>query len=256
VRVLVVLPTYNEAENVCGIIERVREVLPKADILVVDDNSPDQTAELAEKMGERLGHVEVLRRPVKAGLGSAYRDGFRWGLARGYDAFVEMDSDFSHDASDLPALLAPLSDGFDVVIGSRYVPGGSIPDWSVLRRFISRAGNLYADWMLGLGVKDSTAGFRAYRASLLSDIDLSSVRAGSYGFQVEMTYLALRAGARIREVPIRFIDRTLGKSKMSSATVVEAFLLVSRFALRRLSDGAGRRSRQSRESPGATSRVA
>ena len=232
-RVLVVLPTYNEAENIANILERVRSALPDASVLVVDDNSPDGTADLAEKTGERLGEIDVLRRPGKSGLGSAYRDGFRWGLERGYDALVEMDSDFSHDPDELPALVAPLSAGYDVVIGSRYVPGGSIPDWSLSRRLISRGGNVFAATMLGLGVKDSTSGFRAYSAGILRRIDLASIRAGSYGFQVEMTYRTLEAGARLREVPIRFVDRTLGTSKMSTYTVLEAFALVSWWGLQR-----------------------
>ena len=232
-RVLVVLPTYNEAENIANILERVRSALPDASVLVVDDNSPDGTADLAEKTGERLGEIDVLRRPGKSGLGSAYRDGFRWGLERGYDALVEMDSDFSHDPDELPALVAPLSAGYDVVIGSRYVPGGSIPDWSLSRRLISRGGNVFAATMLGLGVKDSTSGFRAYSAGILRRIDLASIRAGSYGFQVEMTYRTLEAGARLREVPIRFVDRRLGTSKMSTYTVLEAFALVSWWGLQR-----------------------
>lgn len=226
-RVLVVLPTYNEAENVATVLELVRAALPEASLLVVDDNSPDDTADLAEKAGAQLGSVEVLRRPGKSGLGTAYRDGFRWGLERGYDVLVEMDSDLSHDPGALPSLLAPLSAGADAVIGSRYVPGGSIPDWSLSRRLISRAGNLYASVMLGVPVKDSTAGFRAYSASLLRRLDLDRVRADSYGFQIEMTYLSLEAGARIVEVPIRFVDRELGTSKMSTYTVLEALVLVT-----------------------------
>ncbi|MGO9198860.1 MAG: polyprenol monophosphomannose synthase [Acidimicrobiales bacterium] len=233
-RVLVVLPTYNEAENIPNMLERVRAALPDASVLVVDDNSPDQTADLAEKSGERLGQIEVLRRPGKSGLGSAYRDGFRWGLERGFDVLVEMDSDFSHDPDALPSLVAPLARGVDVVIGSRYVPGGSIPDWSLSRRLISRGGNLFADLMLGLHVKDSTAGFRAYSGAILGEIDLGSVRADSYGFQVEMTYRALNAGAVLEEVPIRFVDRALGTSKMSTYTVVEAFALVSWWGLLRI----------------------
>lgn len=239
-----VLPTYNEAENIPTTLERVRAALPDASVLVVDDNSPDGTAELAEKMGERLGGIEVLRRPGKSGLGSAYRDGFRWGLERGFDACIEMDSDGSHDPSVLPRLVACLDDGSDVVIGSRYVPGGSTPGWSALRQLISRGGNLYADWMLGLGVKDSTAGFRAYRASVLEAIGLDSVRADSYGFQVEMTYRALQAGVKISETPIRFVDRELGTSKMSTHTVVEAFQLVTLWGLKRLAGAVSRRVRR------------
>jgi dolichol-phosphate mannosyltransferase len=233
-RVLVVLPTYNEAENISNVLQLVRESLPEASVLVVDDNSPDGTADLAEKAGEQLGQIEVMRRAGKAGLGSAYRDGFRWGLEEGYEALVEMDSDLSHDPKSLPNLVGPLQTGHDVVIGSRYVPGGSIPDWSASRRLISRGGNVFAAFMLGLPVKDSTAGYRAYASSILRKIDLASIRADSYGFQIEMTYRTLQAGARIEEVPITFVDRTLGSSKMSTYTVVEAFALVTWWGLQRV----------------------
>jgi dolichol-phosphate mannosyltransferase len=232
-RVLVVLPTYNEAENIENVLGRVRNALPDASILVVDDGSPDGTAKIAEEVGERLGSVELLCRPGKSGLGSAYRDGFRWGLERGYDVLVEMDSDLSHDAEALPSLVAPQAQGAEVVIGSRYVPGGSIPNWSLPRRLLSRGGNLYADLMLGLHVRDSTAGFRAYAAGLLRRIDLDSIRADSYGFQIEMTYRAMQAGATMREVPIRFVDRELGTSKMSAYTVVEALGLVTWWGVQR-----------------------
>jgi dolichol-phosphate mannosyltransferase len=229
----VVLPTYNEAENISRVLERVRHALPEASILVVDDNSPDQTADLAEKESERLGQIDVLRRPGKQGLGSAYRAGFRWGIDRGYEVCIEMDSDLSHDPDSLPALVAPIDQGCDLVIGSRYVPGGSTPGWSFARQLISRGGNVYADLMLGLKVRDSTAGFRAYRSSLLEAIGLDSIQAESYGFQVEMTYRARQAGARLTETPIRFVDRELGTSKMSTNTVVEAFRLVTRWGLER-----------------------
>lgn len=232
-RLLVVLPTFNEAATIQSILSRVRTALPDASILVVDDGSPDGTAKIAADVGDRSGNVEVLSRPAKMGLGSAYRDGFSWGLERGYEAFVEMDSDFSHDPDALPTIVAPLAEGFEVCIGSRYVPGGSIPNWSLPRRMLSRGGNIYADLLLGLGVKDSTAGFRAYSATVLRRIDLRSVQAESYGFQIEMTYRAIRAGARIREVPIRFVDRELGTSKMSTYTVVEALGLVTWWGLKR-----------------------
>jgi dolichol-phosphate mannosyltransferase len=242
--VLVVLPTYNEAGNIENVLERVRNAVPDASILVVDDNSPDDTADLAEKTGARVGNVVVLRRPGKSGLGSAYRDGFRWGLERGFDALVQMDSDLSHDPDALPSLIAPLSDGCELVIGSRYVPGGAIPDWSLPRRLLSRSGNFYAGALLGVNVKDSTAGFRAYAAPLLHRIDLATIRADSYGFQIEMTYRSLQAGATVREVPIRFVDRALGTSKMSAFTVVEALGLVTWWGLERAARAvAGRRRR-------------
>lgn len=235
-RVLVVLPTFNEAATIEKILARVRGALPDASVLVVDDGSPDGTAKIAADVGERSGNVEVLSRPVKMGLGSAYRDGFNWGLEHGYDVFVEMDSDFSHDPDALPGIVAPLGDGYEVCIGSRYVAGGSIPNWSLPRRMLSRGGNIYADLTLGLKVKDCTAGFRAYSASVLRRIDLSTVRAESYGFQIEMTYRAINVGARIKEVPIRFVDRELGTSKMSAFTVVEALGLVTRWGAGRLAD--------------------
>lgn len=233
-RVLVVVPTYNEAENIEALLRQVHAALPAAGILVVDDGSPDGTADLVEKVGVELGCVHVLRRHEKSGLGSAYRAGFRWGLAAGYDACVEMDADFSHDPAALPALVAPLDDGYEVVVGSRYVPGGSIPTWSWSRHLLSWGGNRYADAVLGLGVRDSTAGFRVYAASVLQRLDLDRIRADGYGFQIEMTYRSKQAGAPIREVPISFVDRVAGESKMSSAIVVEAFFLVAWWGLLRL----------------------
>ena len=231
-RVLVMLPTYNEIENIEDVLHRIRAALPEADVLVIDDGSPDGTADRAEKIGEELGNLDVLRRPQKSGLGSAYRTGFRVGLARGYDVMVEMDADLSHDPEALPQLLDAIDRGADLAIGSRYVRGGSIPDWKRVRRAISRGGCLYARWMLRLSVHDATAGYRAYHRRLLSSIDLDQVRADGYGFQVEMTYLAERNGSRVVEVPIVFRDRTLGRSKMSSRIVVEAFVLVTKWGLR------------------------
>jgi dolichol-phosphate mannosyltransferase len=231
-RVVVMLPTYNEIENIQDVLERTRAALPDADILVIDDGSPDGTADRAEKLGEVLGRIEVLRRPSKSGLGSAYRAGFRVGLARGYDVMVEMDADLSHDPTALPALIAAIEGGADLAIGSRYVRGGSIPDWKWARRAISRGGCVYARTMLGLSVHDVTAGYRAYHRDNLSRIALDRVRADGYGFQVEMTYLTETNGARIVEVPIEFRDRCLGRSKMSGRIVVEAFLLVTWWAVR------------------------
>jgi dolichol-phosphate mannosyltransferase len=232
VRVLVMVPTYNEAENIDEVLRRVRRAVPDADILVIDDASPDGTADLAEKLDGELGHIDVLKRPAKSGLGSAYRAGFGKGLSDGYDVMVEIDADLSHDPDALPALIDQIALGADLAIGSRYVAGGSIPDWKWARRTISRTGCLYARFMLGLSVSDATAGFRAYHRRVLSQIDLERVRADGYGFQVEMTYLSERAGARIVEVPIEFRDRTLGRSKMSSRIVVEALILVTRWGVR------------------------
>ncbi len=202
--VLVVLPTYNESLNIGRVVRRIRKALPAATVLVVDDGSPDGTADIAEQIGKELGNIEVLRRHAKSGLGSAYRAGFRWGLDRGFDVCVEMDADLQHEPESLPDLVAPLAQGHGLVIGSRYVTGGSIPDWTWHRRLLSRGGNIYASLLLGLGVTDSTAGFRAYSASVLESIDLERIRAEGYGFQIEMTYQAKRAGASVVEIPIRF----------------------------------------------------
>ena len=231
-RTLVVLPTYNEILNVEPMLRTLREVVPECHILVVDDGSPDGTADLAEKMGDELAQIQVLRRTRKSGLGTAYRAGFAWGLAQGFDHFVEIDCDFSHDPRALPTLLDAAST-HEVVIGSRYIPGGHIPQWSLSRRMLSRGGNQYASMMLGLQVADSTAGYRVYSATALEKIDFTSVSADGYGFQIEMTYRARRAKASIIEVPISFTDRELGQSKMSRTIVVEALWLVTKWAFER-----------------------
>ena len=232
-RVLVVLPTYNEAENIEHVLRRIRTALPDAGVLVVDDGSPDGTANLAEKLGGELDNIEVLRRNTKSGLGSAYRAGFAWGLERGWEAFVEMDADLSHEPEALPSLIEPLTEGIDLVVGSRYVPGGSIPNWRWHRRVLSQGGNVYAALLLGLHVADSTSGFRAYRAEVLRRINLDDVRAEGYGFQIEMVLRVLQNGGQVTEVPIRFVDRVQGKSKMSMHIVVEALLLVTWWAFKR-----------------------
>ncbi len=231
-RALLVLPTYDEAENVEEVLRRLRAATPEISVLVVDDGSPDGTADLARKIGAELGDIEVLERSEKSGLGSAYRTGFRWGLERGFDAFVEMDADLSHDPAVVPQLIARIEEGCDLVIGSRYVPGGAIPDWPWLRRAISRGGNIYARVLLGISVHDATAGFRAYGRRALEQIDLDAVRADGYGFQVEMAYRVERAGGWVAEIPIEFRDRTLGRSKMSSRIVVEALVLVTWWGIR------------------------
>lgn len=230
---LIVLPTYNEAENIIEVLDRVREAVPHADVLVVDDGSPDGTADLADQWGESHGGgVSVLRRGAKAGLGSAYRAGFAFGLANGYDALVEMDSDLQHDPAALPALISAVESGADLAIGSRYVPGGAIPDWPKSREWLSRGGNRYAGSVLGLQVRDATAGFRCYAAPMLSRIELDSITADGYGFQIEMAYNIARRGGRIVEVPITFNDRVRGTSKMSSRIVFEALTLVTWWGFR------------------------
>ncbi|MCD9622456.1 polyprenol monophosphomannose synthase [Rhabdothermincola sp. EGI L10124] len=230
---LVILPTFNEAENIVEVLDRLRDAVPEADVLVVDDASPDGTAGLAERWGaEHGGGLSVLRRAGKQGLGSAYRAGFAEGLAQGYDALVEMDSDLSHDPAALPSLLSAVDAGADLAIGSRYVPGGSIPEWPKHREYLSRGGNRYASLLLGLQVRDATAGFRCYAAPMLSQIALDEITADGYGFQIEMAYAVAGRGGRIVEVPISFTDRVRGTSKMSGRIVVEALVLVTWWAIR------------------------
>ena len=231
-RTLVVLPTFDEADNIAEVLRRIRAATPEVDVLVVDDGSPDGTADLAEAAGREVGRVEVLRRPAKSGLGTAYRAGFRRAMATGYDVVVEMDADLSHDPSALPQLLRALDGGADLAVGSRYVPGGSIPDWKLHRRLLSRWGNRYASVVLDLDVRDATSGYRAYRVEVLRRVDLDAVRADGYGFQIEMAYEVARAGGRVVEVPISFTDRVRGTSKMSGRIVVEALVLVTWWAVR------------------------
>jgi dolichol-phosphate mannosyltransferase len=251
-KVLVILPTFNEAQTIEQVLRRSRLALPAARILVVDDGSPDGTADLAQRVGDELGGVDVMRRETKRGLGDAYRAGFAWGFDQGAEALVEMDSDLSHDPDALPDLIAGLVD-HDLVIGSRYVPGGSIPEWGIHRRLLSRAANRYSEFMLGVRVQDMTSGFRVYRASLLKGMQLETVRADGYAFQVEMTYRAAGARARIAEVPIQFVDRAAGRSKMSYAIVAEALILVTQWGLARQVRRMGRRLR--RMAPAGTTRA-
>ena len=254
-RPLVVIPTYNESENIERMLRRIHECLPGAGVLVVDDGSPDGTAEIVKKVAAELPDINVLERASKSGLGSAYRAGFAWGLERGYDACVEIDADFSHDPAALPTLVAPLEDGFDLAIGSRYVEGGSIPNWAWHRHLLSRGGNLYASGVLGLGVADATAGYRAYSARILRELDLNRIRAEGYGFQIEMTYRARQFGATITEVPIKFVDREAGESKMSSYIVFEALGLVTFWGLGRIVHGAKRLLSGSRREPAGAART-
>ena len=231
-RVLVVLPTYNEAENVVEVITRIRRAMPSAEVLVADDNSPDGTADLAEQVGRGSGGVHVLRRPVKEGLGPAYKAGFAWAIDRGYDIVVQMDADLSHDPASVPDLVAGVEAGGDYVIGARYVPGGAIPEWPWHRRALSRWGNRYARFMLRLSGHDATTGFRAIRTDVLKRIDYEGVRADGYGFLIEMLYRLERSGSAGGEIPIVFRDRERGKSKMSGRIVVEALWLVTRWGIR------------------------
>ena len=229
-RVVIVMPTYNERQNLEIIVSRVREAVPDADLLVVDDNSPDGTGDLADKLAEADTRVQVMHRTEKAGLGRAYVAGFTWALDRGYDLIVEMDADGSHRPEDLPRLLAT-SGGADAVIGSRYVPGGTVVNWPKSREFLSRGANLYNRIMLGVRVKDATGGFRVYRAATLREIDLHGIQSAGYCFQIDMTLRVLQAGLTITEVPITFIERERGSSKMSNTVIFEAFARVARWGI-------------------------
>ena len=216
----------------------VRTAASQADILVCDDNSPDGTGEIAEKTAAELGRVEVLHRPGKEGLGAAYREGFRWGLDHGYDVIIQMDCDFSHDPAMIPTLLDAVADGVDCAIGSRYVPGGSTPGWPLHRRMLSKYGNRYTAGVLRLGIKDATGGFRAYRASTLEAIDIDSTRANGYAFQSEVALRMVQAGLRLEEIPITFVDREYGTSKMSVKIMAESMARVTTWGVRsRLSGG-------------------
>lgn len=230
-RVVVVIPTFNEVGNIAQVIAGVIEVLPDASILVVDDNSPDGTADLVDKIATELpanfpGFVKVRRRQNKAGLGAAYRDGFAVALELGATICVQMDADLSHHPMYLPAIVSVVDMGADASIGSRYIPGGRIENWPPLRHFLSRWGNRFAAGMLGLAINDATGGYRAYSRSILERMDFSTVQAEGYGFQVEMTHRAVRCGGRIVEVPILFTDRVVGESKLTHHIIGEAFSLV------------------------------
>jgi dolichol-phosphate mannosyltransferase len=231
-RVLVCTPTYDEVTNISELLHRVREALPDADILVLDDNSPDGTADVAEKVGAEVGYVEVLRRPEKRGLGEAYRAGFAVGIARDYDVIVQIDADLSHDPAVLPQLIAALDDGADLAIGSRYVPGGSTPYWPWRRKALSRYGNLYAGYMLRTKVNDNSAGFRAFKTDTLKALEYQTTRAKGYGFQLELTYRLAQMDGKVAEVPITFTDRVRGNSKMSLSVMMEEMILMTWWGLR------------------------
>ncbi|HEU5211446.1 MAG TPA: polyprenol monophosphomannose synthase [Gaiellaceae bacterium] len=222
-RATVCVPTYNERENLEPMARALGEVLrPGDEVLVIDDNSPDGTGEIADRLAAELPYLRVLHRPEKQGIGPAYLDGFRDALARGAELVLEMDCDFSHDPKDVPRLIAAADDA-DLVLGSRYVRGGGVRNWGLLRRVISRGGSLYAQVLLGLRVRDLTGGFKCYRRAVLEGIDLDAVSSTGYAFQVETTYRSVRAGFRVVEVPITFVDREVGGSKMSRAIVLEGF---------------------------------
>jgi dolichol-phosphate mannosyltransferase len=226
-RVLVIVPTYNERENLPLIARRLRAAVPEAHVLVADDNSPDGTGAVADELAASDDHVHVLHRPGKEGLGSAYIAGFRWGLAEGFDVLVEIDADGSHRPEELPKLLEAVGEGADLAIGSRWVPGGKVVNWPARREFLSRGANIYTRVMLGLGVRDATAGFRAYRAATLEKIGLAEVNSQGYCFQVDLTRRTVGSGLRVVEVPITFVERVHGTSKMSGKVFIEALWRVS-----------------------------
>lgn len=230
-RVLVIIPTYNEALNLPVIVRRVREAVPDAEILVADDNSPDGTGDIADGLSATDSHVHVLHRRGKEGLGKAYLAGFDWGLERGYDVLVEMDADGSHRPEELPRLLEALTSA-DLVLGSRWVPGGSVVNWPTSRKVLSRGGSFYTRMALGISTRDATGGYRAFRAETLRDLDLATVESNGYCFQVDLLWRALQRGKVVREVPITFVEREVGDSKMSQRIVVEALSKVGSWGAR------------------------
>lgn len=229
-RVVVVVPTYNEADNLAWIVRRLRAAVPDVDVLVVDDGSPDGTGRIADALAAEDPRVSVVHRASKEGLGAAYLHGFRVALDRGYDVIGEMDADGSHQPEQLPRLLAALEDA-DLVLGSRWVPGGSVVNWPWTRRALSRGGNLYTRALLGIPVRDATGGFRLFRRSALERIDLAGVRSVGYCFQADLAWRSVEAGLRVREVPIEFVERERGESKMSPDVAVESLRRITRWGL-------------------------
>lgn len=230
-RVLICMPTYNEKDNIRNIIPAIHAAVPEVHILVIDDNSPDGTGAIADEMAAADERIHVLHRTQKQGLGPAYIAGFRWAMERGYDYIFEMDADFSHQPKYLPGMIAALGE-HDVVIGSRYVAGGGTENWGLIRQFISRGGGLYARTILGVKIKDLTAGFIGWRAYVLDAIDLDTVEASGYVFQIEMKYRAHQRGFKILEIPITFPDREVGESKMSGGIALEAITRVWKIRLK------------------------
>ena len=226
-RTLIIIPTYNEYENLPPLLDTLFSYVSESDVLIVDDNSPDGTGQLADQIHETDPRVHVLHRAGKLGLGTAYVAGFKYAIEHAYDAAFEMDADFSHDPRYLPDFLIAIEQA-DLVIGSRYIRGGDTPNWSFIRRCISGSGNIFARFMLGIPVHDCTAGYRCYRREVLESIDLDTVQSQGYAFQVEMAYRVLRQGFKIVEIPIIFMDRRVGQSKMSRKIVIEAFMYVLR----------------------------
>lgn len=233
-RTLVVVPTHNEAANITTLLEQLHVHVPDADVIVIDDASTDATRPLVREHMDGTVHLRLVERPDKRGLGDAYREAFRLGIADGYDLLVQIDADLSHDPSALPLMLAVAEQGIPVVIGSRYIPGGTVTGWPRRRTWLSRWANRYVAVMLGLAVNDATAGYRVYRTEALDAVGLDDLQASGYGFQVEMTYRAVRAGLAVVEIPIAFRDRVAGQSKMDRRVVIEAFRLVTAWGVRDL----------------------
>lgn len=221
-RTLIVTPTYNEKDNLPRFVEAVRAAFPEAHLMIVDDNSPDGTGQIADAIAAKDDHVRVYHRAGKLGLGTAYIEAFTKGMADGFDRFFEMDADLSHDVKYLPSFVRALDEGADVVIGSRNIPGGDVEGWGVGRHFISKGGSLYSRTILGLGVRDLTSGYKAFTRRALEAIDIGTIHSNGYSFQIEMTYRAVRKGMKVKEVPIVFVDRTAGQSKMSRKIFLEA----------------------------------
>jgi dolichol-phosphate mannosyltransferase len=230
-KIVVLIPTYNERENISLIVSRLRAVVPEADVLILDDNSPDGTGVVADGLAAADGQVRVLHRKNKEGLGAAYLAGFAWALERGYDVLVEMDADGSHQPEQLRSLLVALADA-DVVLGSRWVPGGSVVNWPIHRKALSVGGNVFVRVLLGMPIGDATGGFRAYRASALRTLDLQEVASQGYCFQVDLAWRAIRAGLSVVEVPITFVERTIGDSKMSQGIVNESLRSITAWGAR------------------------
>jgi len=234
VRTLIVVPTHDEAANITKLLDQLDDHVPEADVLVIDDASTDDTRRLVHARIESGARLRIIERPDKRGLGDAYREAFRLGIADGYDLLVQIDADLSHDPAALPLMLAVAEQGIPVVIGSRYIPGGTVTGWPRRRTWLSRWANRYVAVMLGLAVNDATAGYRVYRAEALAVIGLDDLQASGYGFQVEMTYRAVRTGLGVVEIPIAFRDRVAGQSKMDRRVVIEAFRLVTAWGIRDL----------------------
>ncbi|NYI04268.1 polyprenol monophosphomannose synthase [Allostreptomyces psammosilenae] len=232
-KILVIIPTYNEAENIGPVVERIRAAVPEAHVLVADDNSPDGTGEVADRLAAADGAVHVLHREGKEGLGAAYLAGFRWGIEGGYDVLVEMDADGSHQPEELPRLLHALASGADLALGSRWVPGGRIVNWPKSRELLSRGGSTYSRVMLGVPLRDVTGGYRAFRKETLLGLGMDDVASQGYCFQVDLAWRAVRAGFKVVEVPITFVERAAGDSKMSRSIVAEALWRVTSWGVQR-----------------------